>query len=94
MSLQKIFPLHVQSFSRAVNLSFHKGKHFFLSSILSKNRLKDLMAFSAITLLHSSVRCGVVEMFSTFRSSFVIFAIRQYFRDNTDARTFLVLVGF
>jgi len=73
---------------------FTKGSTFFLSSILSKNRLKDLTAFSAITLLHSSAKCGVVDMSSTLISSFVIFEIRQYFRDTADACTFLVLVGF
>ena len=52
---------------------------FLLWSILSKNRLKVLMVFSAMTLLHSSVRCGVVGMFSTFRSSFVILLIRYGF---------------
>lgn len=52
-----------------------KEMTFFLWSILSKNRLKVLMVFSAMTLLHSFFRCGVVGMFSTFRSSFVILLV-------------------
>src|SRR4030067_1570655 len=57
---------------------FTKDRTLAFSSavILSKNWLKDLIVCSAMTLLHSSVKCAEVEILSTRKSSTVILGTR------------------
>jgi len=58
---------------------FNEGNDFFLVVDFVEEKVEGFDVFLTMTLLHSSVRCGVVGMFSTFRSSFVILLMRYGF---------------